>query len=92
METVSAYNAAKAVNVVLEEKGIINPKTNEIKKLPPQMFYNYTTARINKGQTPLIECDSDGRILVSALTEWVGKYLQKLADKVEENVPVLVVE
>lgn len=93
-ESVTAYNAAKAVNNVLTQAGIVDTNIKSkryglIKQLPPQMFYNYTTARINKDEKPLIECDENGRILVSALTEWTKRYLQKQVDKTEENVPVL---
>lgn len=91
-ESVSAYVAAKAVNEVLKNKGILNKEGTGIKQLPPQMFYNYTTSRIKKGQKPLIECDSEGRILVSALKEWTKKYLQKMEDKKEENIPNLMDE
>lgn len=94
METTTAYNAAKAVNNVLAELEIIdtNPRSKSfgnVKVVPSQMFYNYTTARINKNEKPLIECDENGRILVSALQEWTKKYIQKLQDKSDDLVPVL---
>lgn len=89
--TTTPYNAAKAVNAVLEARGIVNPKTGEIKVVPSQMFYNYTTSRIREGKQPLIACDSEGRILVSALQEWVKAYVFKLENKTEEAVPVLSV-
>lgn len=95
--TTTPYNAAKAVNVVLKDRGIIdtNPRSKrlgQIKEIPSQMMYNYTTMRINKGEKPLIACDDQGRILVSALQEWLQTYVFKLENKSEESVPVLTVD
>lgn len=71
--TYSPYQAAKVVNKVLEEKGIE-------KILPPQMFYNYTTARIRSGKAPLIETvEVEGKVRIKeeALTKWIEKYVAK---------------
>ena len=47
------------------------------KVLPPQMFYNYTKGRINKGKAPLIEVDADGKITEETLKKWYVKYTTK---------------
>lgn len=96
MSSISAYTAAKAVNAVLVEKEILetSPKSKNfgnIKVLPPQMFYNYTTARINDGKEPLIECDENGKIVVESLEAWLVKYLVKLENRTVEEVPSLTV-
>lgn len=95
-ETTTPYNAAKAVNSVLAELEILETSEKSknfgnVKVLPPQMFYNYTTSRIREGKAPLIACDDDGRIIVESLTEWTRKYVQKLQDKKVESVPVLAI-
>lgn len=66
--TVTPYKAAVLVNAVLELQNI-NP-------VPPQMMYNYTTARIAKGKKAFIPV-TDGRIMVQDLQEWVTKYIAK---------------
>jgi hypothetical protein len=63
------YKASKIVNALLQEAGVS-------KSLPPQMFYNYTTARINAGKEPLIACDDEG-ITEAGLSAWYDKYLAK---------------
>ena len=74
------YGAAKFVNQVLAEAGLPS--------IPPQMMYNYTTARLNKGKAPLIKCDAHGGILPADLEAWLAKYLEKkgvqVAPKTEE--------
>lgn len=74
------YGAAKFVNQVLAEAGLPS--------IPPQMMYNYTTARLNKGKAPLIKCDASGAIMPEDLLEWLAKYLEKkgvqMAPKAEE--------
>jgi hypothetical protein len=67
---VSPYKAAGIVNGWLEEDG-------HDRKLPPQMFYNYTTGQIKKGRKPLIEIDSDNKISLEVLTAWYEKYVAK---------------
>lgn len=64
------YAASKIVNEVLTEVGVT-------KTLPPQMFYNYTKARLRAGKAPFIECDEDGRITEDALARWFVKYAKK---------------
>lgn len=70
----STYLAAKKVNQML--------KKDEIDKvIPSQMIYNYTTARLNNGQKPLIDCakDENGKTFITeeALMEWYAKYSKK---------------
>ena len=67
------YAAAGIVNAALAEAGVE-------KTLPPQMLYNYTTARIRAGKAPLIETvEKDGRVMITeaGLGAWLTKYLAK---------------
>jgi hypothetical protein len=68
--SVTPYAAAKVVNAVLAAAGVD-------KTIPPQMMYNYTTARLRAGKAPLIACDADGRITREGLEAWLVKYLPK---------------
>jgi hypothetical protein len=68
------YAAAKVANAVLLARGID-------KVLPPQMFYNYTSARIRTGKAPFIACDANGKITTAGLTTWTEKYIAKLLAK-----------
>lgn len=68
--SLTPYAACKIVNTLLEEAGVD-------KQLPPQMFYNYTTARINKGKAPFIEVDENNKITEEGLKTWAEKYLAK---------------
>jgi len=80
--SVTPYAAAKLANTFLAEQGID-------KVLPPQMFYNYTTARVSKGKAPLIPTvtvDGKVQIEVKGFGEWLQKYTTKLTAKVEESV------
>lgn len=70
VEFVSPYEAAKIVNAILKEKQI------DI-VLPPQMFYNYTTARIRAGKKPFIETNKDNKVVVKSLLEWTARYIEK---------------
>lgn len=72
------YAAAKFVNAILTEAGLPT--------IPPQMMYNYTTARVNKGKAPLIgvvETEAGVRIEEDVLKEWTKKYLTKKGVVVE---------
>jgi hypothetical protein len=73
--TMTPYAASKLINQQLLEDGFE-------KVLPPQMFYNYTTALLRKGKKPMIQCDKDGRITSQGLADWYTKYTNKLTDKV----------
>lgn len=68
--SLTPYAASKVVNKILEDAGVE-------KVLPPQMFYNYTSARIRSGKNPLIAVDENGKITEEGLNEWLAKYLVK---------------
>lgn len=68
-ELYTPYTASKFVNELLADLGVD-------KVLPPQMFYNYTTARIRAGKVPFIPL-TDGKIAAEDLASWVTKYLAK---------------
>jgi hypothetical protein len=65
------YSAAKVVNQWLADAGVD-------KVLPPQMFYNYTIARVRKGKAPFIKTDVNGKISSEDLKVWFDKYLAKV--------------
>ena len=77
--TLTPYAAAKLTNAVLKDAGLPN--------IPPQMMYNYTTARLNKGKAPLIKCDAAGGIMFADLEAWLTKYMEKKGVKVEPTTP-----
>lgn len=70
VEYFSPYKAAKYVNSELENAGIS-------KKIPPQMMYNYTVARINAGKKPFIAFDVNSGVNEEALKEWTKNYILK---------------
>jgi hypothetical protein len=74
MNSYTPYAAANIVNAALVEAGVD-------KKVPPQMMYNYTSARINKGKLPLIPAtqDENGKVMIpeEGLVEWTAKYVRK---------------
>jgi uncharacterized protein YbjT (DUF2867 family) len=76
--SVSPYKAAGIVNALLLAEGIE-------KVLPPQMFYNYTTARIRADKAPLIPvvevAEGKYEISLEGLGEWATKYIAKLQAK-----------
>jgi hypothetical protein len=68
------YKAAGVANVLIERAGL--------KKIPPQMVYNYTTQRINSDKTPLIPVEVvDGQVRISdtVITVWAQQYIAKKA-------------
>lgn len=68
----SPYQAAKLINAVLAEANLPS--------IPPQMMYNYTTARIKAGKATLIGTTIvDDKVYVTeeGLNEWLAKYLAK---------------
>lgn len=66
----SPYQAAKLINAVLAEANLPS--------IPPQMMYNYTTARIKAGKAALIGTTIvDDKVYVTGLNEWLAKYLAK---------------
>jgi hypothetical protein len=70
------YKAAKFVNDQLKEAGVD-------KVIPPQMMYNYTKARVNKGKKPLIKFDEKAGVDQKDLERWTKTYIEKLQSKVE---------
>jgi hypothetical protein len=63
------YAAAKLVNAQLAEAGL--------KAIPPQMMYNYTSARIAAGKAPFIKFDAKKGVDRVSLDEWTAKYIAK---------------
>lgn len=67
------YAAAKIANAVIEAAGF--------KRIPPQMVYNYTSARFAQGKAPLIAAtqDENGKVWIeeSDIRSWVAKYVAK---------------
>lgn len=64
------YGAAKVVNARLKEEGID-------KVIPPQMMYNYTTARVAKGKKPFIALNEDSSVNEESLSTWLESYVAK---------------
>ena len=69
----SAYAAAKYINEVLTN--------NSLKNVPPQMIYNYTSARIRVNQKPFIRVNEDGKLEKKDVDEWLSKYIAKKLSK-----------
>ena len=68
----SPYQATKLINAVLTEANLPS--------IPPQMMYNYTTARIKAGKATLIGTvivDDKVYVTEQGLNEWLAKYLAK---------------
>jgi outer membrane protein W len=77
---ISPYKAASIVNKMLADAGVLDSKTGETKKLPPQMFYNYTIARIKAGVKPYIGTiviDGALKVDVRSLSAWTDRYIRK---------------
>ena len=72
-KNVTPYGAAKIVNNELDKLGL--------KRIPPQMMYNYTTARVNAKKKPFINVDDKGMVVVDSLNEWMSKYIEKRIEK-----------
>jgi hypothetical protein len=64
------YAAAKFVNAQLKEAGLS-------KAIPPQMMYNYTTARVRAGKAPFVTWDEENGVDREALATWTDKYVAK---------------
>lgn len=67
----TAYGAAKLVNEALKERGVK-------KRIPPQMMYNYTHARVAEGKRPFIMYTKAKGVDRDDLNRWLGEYLDKL--------------
>lgn len=71
------YEAHKIANQVFAENGI--------KSIPPQMLYNYTSAKLNAGKKPLIKYDRKSGVDAEDLQRWIKSYVaKKLATSTEE--------
>lgn len=77
--TTTPYAAHKLVNVALQEAGLT-------KRIPPQMMYNYTAARVNAGKAPFIAYTPEGGVDVADLERWTQAYIAKQAVKAEADV------
>ena len=72
---VTPFGAHKLVNTSL--KNHENPLINVL-TIRPQMMYNYTSNRTNKGLKPFIPFNqTTGKILVTDLNVWITKYITK---------------
>lgn len=69
-EGLTAYKAAKTVNDIYEKNG-------SDKRIPTQMMYNYTTARINAKKEPFIKVLGNGKIDEDDLHRWMVTYFAK---------------
>lgn len=69
METLSPYAGAKIINALLKQYNIIDPKTDEVKVIPPQMIYNYASKGYIKNVNKKIKLED--------LYEWAIKYFKK---------------
>jgi hypothetical protein len=76
VKPLTPYGAAKLVNAALEEAGVD-------KVIPPQMMYNYTMGRLNKGKEPFIGFEPTKGVDRESLAEWIEKYVAKQVAKVE---------
>lgn len=76
--TLTPYAATKLANVVIEEAGL--------KAIPPQMMYNYTTAKVNAGKKPLIKFSLEEGVDREDLERWVKSYVERKLAKVEVTV------
>jgi hypothetical protein len=76
-QLLTPYAAAKLVNNALAEAGVS-------KKIPPQMMYNYTFARLDDGKTPLIKASREEGVDREDLDRWIKSYVAK---KVQEATP-----
>lgn len=64
------YSAAKFVNSSLKDAGL------DV-SIPPQMMYNYTSARLNAGKVPFIKYTKESGVDENDLKEWTKKYIAK---------------
>jgi hypothetical protein len=68
--TLSPYAAAKLVNAALKDAGVDA-------SIPPQMMYNYTTARVRAGKAPFIAWTPEKGVDRKSLEEWTKAYVAK---------------
>lgn len=63
------YEAAKRVNVELDK--------HNLKRIPSQMMYNYTYAKLAKSEKPIIKCSRESGIDEQDFARWLHNYLVK---------------
>jgi len=63
------YKAAGIVNARLKEEGL--------KVIPPQMMYNYTSARVNAGKKPAVAFTHETGVDREDLNRWIEEYVAK---------------
>lgn len=81
-KVLTGYAASKIINEVLVAANL--------PQIPPQMVYNYTSARIRAGKSPFIECDADGHPTPEGVNKWLAKYISKKQGvTANENQPTL---
>jgi hypothetical protein len=84
------FGAAKLVNArlaeVAEETGLV------LKDIPPQMMYNYTSNRLNKGENPLIAYTREGGVDREAFATWLDGYIVKRVEKARTEAAKLEAE
>lgn len=82
--SMTPYAAAKIINAWLQENEIIDPKTDEIKILPPQMIYTYA----KKGMIPSEVIDGKIQISEVEFAKWMTKYTSKFQVAGKKNTEV----
>jgi hypothetical protein len=83
--SLTPYAAHTLVNEVLTAA--------ELPTIRPQMMYNYTSGRTNKGKAPLIEYNADtNEVDVEDLKRWTNEYLVKKGAMVPVTPPKDTVE
>lgn len=70
VKVLSPYAAAGYVNTQLKEAGLE-------KRIPPQMMYNYTTARVRAGKKPFITWTPEEGVNRESLEKWTAAYVAK---------------
>ena len=73
------YAASKLVNKALEEAGLDA-------RVPAQMMYNYTSARLNAGKAPLIGYTPENGVDPASLAVWIESYVAKKVAAVTPTV------
>jgi len=69
--TLTPYECAKLANQRFSEEGL-NP-------IPPQMMYNYTTAKVRAGKNPVggLVVTPEGKVTRESFTKWLESYVTK---------------
>jgi len=73
---ITPYECAKLANQRFSEEGLPS--------IPPQMMYNYTTAKVRAGKNPVggLVVTPEGLVTRESFQSWVDRYVtKKLADR-----------